>query len=97
MHIPPPLPCVQRNVSIYGLDLFYCGMWKHRSHLLFLLFTFPSKNRLWKWRNSLKKSFKDANSIIAKDIILSCPNIGEEFITTIGASTTQLGGVNFLK
>ena len=76
---------------------FYRDIWKHRSHLLALLAALTSRKRRWKWCDMCEKAFEDANTMIAKDAMLSYPIFSEDFIMNADDSPIKLGGTTTQK
>ena len=52
-----------------------------------------SKNAKWKWTEVHQKAFDTMKKIVAREVLLSYPNVNDVFKIHTDASATQLGAV----
>jgi len=66
-------------------------MWVRRSHVLAPLAALMSKTTKWKWEPQHQKAFAMAKRVIAKEMLLACPNFNKPFQIHTNTSHYQLG------
>jgi len=77
--------------SFVGMANHYRDMWVRRSHVLAPLAALTSKTTRWKWEPQHQKAFAMAKRVIAKEMLLACPNFNKPFQIHTDASHCQLG------
>jgi hypothetical protein len=70
---------------------FYRDMWPLRSHLLAQLSSLTSAKVKWKWTTEHQEAFDKMKAHIAKETLLTFPDISQEFERHTDASKLQLG------
>ena len=79
--------------SFIGIVNYYRDMWVRRSHVLAPLASLTSKNTAWSWGPNQEVAFQTAKKIIAREVMLSCPDFTQPLVIHADASHYQLGAV----
>jgi hypothetical protein len=83
---------VKEARSFIGAATFHRDMFAHRSHMLTPLTELTKKPKAkFLWTPEAQKSFDQMKAIIAKDVLVRCPDHNEEFHAVTDASNYQLG------
>jgi hypothetical protein len=61
--------------SFIGMVNYFWDMWPQRSHLLAPLSSLTSSTAKWDWTEQYQKAFEDMKRLIAKETLLSYPNV----------------------
>ena len=76
MNMAKPRTCRELRGFI-GVVNYYRDMWIKRSHVLAPLTSLTSKNVKWEWGPKQSTAFKMAKRIMAKEVILACPDFSK--------------------
>jgi hypothetical protein len=90
LQIKPPTTRKQLRRFI-GMVNYYRDMWPLRSHLLAPLSALTSSKVKWKWTTEHQEAFEKMKALIAKETLLTFPDISKEFEIHTDASKLQLG------
>jgi hypothetical protein len=91
-----------RNVkearSFIGAVTFHRDMFAHGSHMLTPLTELTKKPKAkFLWTPEAQKAFDQMKAVMAKDVLVRCPDHNEEFHAVTDASDCQLGAVTMQK
>jgi hypothetical protein len=62
-----------------GMENYYKDMWPLQSHLLAPLSSLTSSKVKWKWTTEHQETFKKMKALIAKETLLTFPDLKKEF------------------
>ena len=92
VNMTPPKNIKQVHAFV-GLVNYYRYIWERRSHLLKPLIALTSTKITFKWTNVEQKAFNKIRQIVARDTLLTYPDLNERFDIHTYASNFKLGAV----